>query len=454
MKITNLEYIENKYNVELIKFRGKPVWPILRVYIGSKLMLNKKIIVFNMRNLLKFLLSFSRGFFNLFFTNSEYLAFTETNKRFFLNGKYYDRLLDPIAEELDMLVIETPLFTHYPRKTICTKKLSSSVPLIFMREIISFFILTKKIESEDLLITIFKELNISINYRKIIRRVFAEEILMRYFFKLKKIKGVFVVVSYTKPGIIMACKKLSIPVIELQHGVISKAHYAYNVTKKIDDTFYPNYLFTYGELEKCVFNEHNHFIKKENVFPVGNFLIDYYRSSFQNHSEFEEKTKGYDLTVSVTGQIAFDHLLAPFLLDLAKVNQNVAFIFIPRTDNYFLVNNLPIPQNLIFINTLNTYDIIRRSDFHATITSTCSIEALSMGVPNIFINLNDLSIKYYSNLKNYKYCYFINSVDEFNNIISNYTKIGRDLIIKEYHFLTVNNYKYNCLNAINKIFLN
>lgn len=444
--------IEKKYNVELIKFRGKPVWPILRIYIASKLILNKERVVIRKRNVFKLLLSLPRGILSLFFTNSKFIAFSDTDRRVYLNGKYYDRLVDPIAEELDMLVIETPLFTHYSRKTTYTKELASRLPLTIIREIFSFFISSKKIESEDILIAILKELNISINYKKIIRNTFAEEILMRYYFKIKKIKGVFVVVSYTKPGIIMACKKLNIPVIELQHGIINESHYAYNVTKKIDESFYPDYLLTYGEVEKTVFNkEGNHFINIENVIPIGNFLIDFYRYTSFNPSEFEEKTKGYDLTVSVTGQVAFDHLLAPFLLNLAKDNENIAFIFIPRNENYFLVNNIPIPKNLIFISALNTYDIIRRSDFHATITSTCSIEALSMGVPNIFININNWSIKYYENLKKYKYNYFINDVNEFCTIISNYSKIDKNSIIKEYSFFITSNYKFNLLNAINKI---
>lgn len=451
--MTNFVEIEKKYNVELIKFRGIPVWPILRIYIASKLILNKDRIVIRKRNFLKLLLSFPRGILNLFFTNSKFIAFSDTDRRVYLNGKYFDRLVDPIAEELDMLVIETPLFSHYSRKNTYTKKLSSRLPLTFIREILAFFIPSNKIESEDILLSILKELNISINYKKIIKNTFAEEILMRYYLNFKKIKGVFVVVSYTKPGIIIACKKLNIPVIELQHGIINESHYAYNVSKKINEFFYPDYLLTYGEAEKNIFNkENNHFIKKENVIPIGNFLIDFYRYSPLNLSDFEKKTAGYDLTVSVTGQVAFDHLLAPFLLNLANANKNIVFIFIPRGDNYFLVNNISTPENLIFINTLNTYDIIRRSDFHATITSTCSIEALSMGVPNIFINLNNWSIKYYENLKKFKYNYFINNINEFNAIISNYYKINRNLIINEYSFFIINNYKYNLLNIINKIF--
>jgi hypothetical protein len=129
-------------------------------------------------------------------------------------------------------------------------------------------------------------------------------------------------------------------------------------------------------------------------------LIDFYRNTPIEETEFEYKTREFKFSVAVTGQVAFDNLLIPFLIELANVNEKVAFIFIPRGQIFLYTNSIPIPKKYIFIRSLNTYDIIRRANFHATITSTCAIEALALGKPNIFININGWSYTYYEHLKN------------------------------------------------------
>lgn len=446
--MNNIFDIEKKYNVKSIKYNGICIWPIIRVYIAAKIVFNKERITINKKNILSLILSFTRGFKNLIFTKAKYLAFSDTDRRVFINGKYFDRLVDPIADELKILIIETPLYNHYPSTKTFSNELASSLPFKLLVEIISWFTKVKKIESEDTLVSILGELEFSINYKKLIKRTFAEELIMKNYFKLKKIKGVFVVVSYTKPGIIFACKKLGIPVIELQHGVINDYHYAYNIKDYYGNVFYPDYLYTYSENEKKVFLKDNYFIKSDNVIPIGNYLIDIYRKENLYLTELEEKTKGFDLLVAISGQISFDYLLVPFLLKLANLNKNIAFIFIPRADNYFIKNTIPIPPNIFFINSLNTYEIIRRVNIHASIASTCSLEALALGIPNIFINLNDLSIKFFKYLEKYKYNYFIQNIKEFNQIIKDFKRVEKNKVINEYNFLFNNNYKQSLSKAL------
>jgi len=443
--------IENQYNVESIKFNGIEAWPILRIYIASKLVLNKNRVKINKANIFLLTKSFFRGFHNILFFRNGYVAFSDTDRRVLIDGYYYDRLIDPLGEKLKLLVIETPLYTHYPKNKCKSKYLTSRLPFVLLEEIISFFIILK-IENEYLLKHIISQTNTGIEYKKILKKVIAQSILMSLYIKVKKIKGVFLVVSYTKAGIIIACKKNNIPAVELQHGVINSSHYAYNINKKFSDVFFPDYILTYGNIEKDVLEaDGNYFIKKGNIIPVGNYLIDFYRKTNFKLSEFEIKTKNFKLTIAVTGQTSFDKYLIPFILEVSLILKEVAFVYIPRGKNYFTENYYDIPHNILFINSLNTYDIIRRSSLHCTITSTCGLEALCMGIPNIFINIDGWSKKYYSFLESYPFNYFANSIDEFVNITKNIPLHTRNEVYSAYSGIIKDNYLNNLKDFLKKI---
>jgi hypothetical protein len=55
------------------------------------------------------------------------------------------------------------------------------------------------------------------------------------------------VVSYGKETFIEVCKERDIPVIELQHGIISQYHYGYSFPGFRTKQAFPDHLFTFGE---------------------------------------------------------------------------------------------------------------------------------------------------------------------------------------------------------------
>jgi hypothetical protein len=57
----------------------------------------------------------------------------------------------------------------------------------------------------------------------------------------------FVVVGYGKEPFIEACKQESVPVVELQHGIINKYHYAYSYPEDRNKSVFPDYIFTFGK---------------------------------------------------------------------------------------------------------------------------------------------------------------------------------------------------------------
>lgn len=58
---------------------------------------------------------------------------------------------------------------------------------------------------------------------------------------------VVIVVSYSDETLIEACKERDIPVAELQHGVIHRAHFGYSYRGERTKEMFPDYLLTFGD---------------------------------------------------------------------------------------------------------------------------------------------------------------------------------------------------------------
>jgi hypothetical protein len=89
----------------------------------------------------------------------------------------------------------------------------------------------------------------------------------QYYRILKKInpKILFMICGYGKESAIKAAKDLHIPVIEIQHGVLSKLHMGYHFPNKKKEMF-SNYLFTFGP----AWAKMAHFpIPQHKIIPIG-----------------------------------------------------------------------------------------------------------------------------------------------------------------------------------------
>ena len=79
----------------------------------------------------------------------------------------------------------------------------------------------------------------------------------------------------------------------------------------------------------------------------------------------------------------------------------------------------------------NFYELTMLADFHATVYSTCAIEAPSLGVQNILINIDGLSKRFYGNiLSDRRVTRFVDTPQEFVSIANDFEKLDRDTIVK------------------------
>ena len=448
-----LKEIECENAVETLEFKGQKVWPYLRIYIAAKLIHDKDSQVINSTVLKSFFRSFFYGFFRLF-KSYDYFYFTSNDQRKKTGDFYTDKGIDTIATLLkNGLVFESPTLNHFNKNKIPTENVVSKFILHFLVLIYTkLFVRKYKLDNQLVLNTILSKYQISLNYREIIIRNWSQYNVMKFLLRFYKPKAVFIVCYYTNMGYIKALKEKNIKVIEVQHGVINKSHEAYNVFKEIDNSFYPDFLLSFGSVEKEIFQDNNFFVKPENVYTVGHFYLDYVVNNYQPNKRLEDITKDFKKTIAITSQ---NHLvevkLIDFIIKSANLDQDILFLFIPRTVGK-TEGQYGFPNNVIIVDWLNCYEIMAQSDFHSTVFSSCAIESPSIGVQNIMINIDNLSVTHFGEvLFDDKITRYVNKPEEYIDTIYSFEKLNKKEIINSNGYIIMPNYSQNISETLNSI---
>jgi len=208
----------------------------------------------------------------------EFLFFGHPRRKLEDDGYWWDLYCDPVHErnELDYVHVENSykLSHRQPAKTgniryndfiqytgTIQRKLGIGQPKI-PDSVISHL---REAESE-----IKHCFNSDINLVETVRQALhvRNTTLPLYEYLLKRLDPTVVVdvVSYFDETFIEACKRMDIPVVELQHGVIYDHHFGYSYPEDGTKKYFPDYLLTFGEF----WGEHTNFpISDDHVIPVG-----------------------------------------------------------------------------------------------------------------------------------------------------------------------------------------
>ncbi len=453
-----IKEIETKYNVSSISVNDIQVWPFLRISYNYQYNISYRFNVLT-NNSNKIKTTFSKlkrvrnifyGFWNLF-KKYDYTVFSDTFEKRFVNDKYIDKIAESLIYELGekrVLLIENPINgLHFNRSEISIKNIISlDIFYIFCNK----YFLRKKvcINNEAILEEINKKYGLNINYHRIIVQFIFYNYLFKLFYKIYKPKAIFINCYYSliHQAAIYAAKNMGIKTIELQHGIISDNHHAYNVFTDLDKSFFPDYLLTFGDYVKNIFDERNYFIKRENVLSIGSMYIDYinneYKSSKESIRVFNNIRRKYKKIIAISSQWTIENKLIRFLKKSALLSKDILYIFVPRdiNKNY---SNVNFPENIIMLKNLDVYQIIKETNFHATVNSTCALEAPAIGVPNILININNLAKISYSNLlTNRDITRFVDTEEEFvDTILTWHTKTKKEIMSLHSDFYKQNHKK-------------
>ena len=449
--------VETRYDVKSIKVNDLEVWPFLRVLYAcayaEKHDFKSEGKKFSLWAKIKIVKNIFYGFPNLF-KKYDYFVFSGGLSRVKMYDKLWDKYCDGIYEyyKPKILFIEDGVASgHYKRNQIFTRSIVSSNLIYLLGNL--FFLKRVYIENEQVLKNIEEEFKLKLNYKKKIKKFLQYVRILNLFLKIYKPKRIFLSCYYSPmhQALIYTAHQHNIKVIELQHGIINNQHLAYNVFTKLDESFFPDYLFAFGEYVENVFGKSNYFIKKEKVIPVGSMYIDYINNEYQPLPEttkrFSEYRKKYKKIVAVSFQGALEDKLIDFLKKSASLNGEILYIVVPRDLNKDYSRS-GFPVNITILKKLNVYQTIKEADFHSTLYSTCALEAPALGTPNILINIDDFARRNYFNLlTNRNITKFVDNPEQFVDLILNWqTKPKEEIRTLHNKF-----YKQNCQENLKQV---
>ncbi len=433
LKEYTLEFLQFEEELGLFKKRidGIRFWELARTEIFLKLfehVADSVTLVDSRFNVLSKLLFYFRSLFNLrknpFFSKQKDILFSGGQRRVLdEDGKWWDIHIDPIIEPLgrSFMSLEYPAkLKHYkPTKTSTLHHFDILITLGFLRRM---FGLTKvKITNDDsqLLLQIKEEIRrrfgIDFNVKRIvIERLQERQSLLPLCIQLLKHikpKIVVIITHYARKSLVEACKILKIPVVELQHGVISSYHPGYSFPKSaFNSVIYPDYLLVFGNYWK---NFAKFPIASENVIPVGYPYLE--RKLHQYHKVKRKKQ------IVFISQGALGISISKIALELSKIpdfEYDIIYKLHPyEIDDWELRYPWLVEANVQVIDSRNTalYKYLGESIAQVGLGSTAIYEGLAFGLKTFLVDAP--GIEYFEPLFNTDFVYKVSSSNEIVELL-------------------------------------
>lgn len=380
-----------------ITVNGIPIWPYLRkVWHSDWLAESQGLPVRSKWAALKQLRYVFYGLLNIL-KPASVICFTDATLRKPLYGKYVDKNFEGIVEhfgEDTVLLVERlshEAVSHKPlsqckSKRICSYSLFLALAALLPKS-------TLKIEHQESLEKVSKKEGVRVSHSYLFKNFYAQYRVAKWFLNWKKPHTVFVNCYYGKSAVIRAAKELGIQVVETQHGLIRDQDSSYFSSVQLDASLLPDKILTFGTQDVAVLSHKGAIVPSESCIPFGSYMIEA-MSAADTVAELNQFTQRFQRTVAISGQEGeFEKEAVALVNEAAKRNPNLGFIYVPRMidmEKPFYV----FEENVWLCTTYNVYDVIRHCDCHATVYSTCALEAGSLGKPTVFMNCRGLSESY------------------------------------------------------------
>jgi len=436
MKVSTLktifEEIYNKIDTNNILFHGICIWPLIKMSLNSKLINISTTIQVSAEDLVYRILirsgEFFRGFYRFLlvkikytknldqFSPTSYLFFTfSAAKRINIDNYFYDVFCDPIIDELgEKKCKKIEISNDYDFRFPGFYKSIPIQPIITLYYFISFILLPfYKIPSSSKLQ--LRALNSLLNSKRLYNHI-PNLIILKYhsiiilflskYFERILVKTqpklVFIISYYGLVGmsLVLACKKMKIKAIEIQHGYIGELHPAYSFWSKSPDFGYDLIPLSFGvwsESEKVQIYKWLSKCKSEtNVFIVGNLMIEKFKknnspivSKIDKIVQSEIKDKNL---INVLVSLQWDRYLPKLYKELfTSDNPNIRWWIrlhpsTPESERKYIDSFLTSLQSNFEVrlaNSLPLYGLLRNVDVHLTELSTVVIEAEEFGLKSI-----------------------------------------------------------------------
>ncbi len=289
-----------------------------------------------------------------------------------------------------------------------------------------------------------KEVNIDFFQYFFKRTRVMERIFNRY-----KPKLLFVS-CYTYFPEIYAAKKCGIKTVELQHGVINPAHDSYYSPLEISNFCIADNLFTFGE--GSVIKNEQFVHKKSKIYPIGNFYLELLKQNKVNESIIKHKFSVNRYNVVVPTDYTSELDLLDFIMPIAKINKDVFFHIIPREqmqkDTDLKISKF---ENIAILSNMPFQEAVKYCNANVSTDSTCCLESLFFGKPNILYNIDNKAYKMFGDRLDSNYSLFITSPNEFRKSFMSVLAFEENEIINSQISNFRLGYLKNVLDAISDV---
>jgi hypothetical protein len=397
---TRIHKMEEKNNLLKYKVEDWCIWPILRFTVGCS-MEDMPLAKRDEISLIGLLLLAIRDIGDLTLLRSArtvvktYTSGLVEREGGLYKDVWFDDLLLGIGDYLKIEAINNPIFISRRKAALIKSKLTTTLLDLIAAALarISGPRYISKI-ANSLSFCIRNELGLDVFtprlVKKRLRNFYWRKKIFTYL--LKCVHPEYLLVA--DPGehaLIAAAKELKIKVVELQHGLINRYHYAYswqaNAMKHRPWMPIPDRLFLHGEYTKQELDTNGFW--RDKICVVGSLRMDQYRQCRVTKEKKQActlvfTTQGIDVGKTTSFMIEFLELIKERLefrlyiklhpvYETSKTQYENAF----QTDSRVKV--------LLGIEEPSTYDLLTLADFHLSVSSTCHYDALGLGVPTVIL---------------------------------------------------------------------
>lgn len=230
--------------------------------------------------------------------------------------------------------------------------------------------------------------------RRYLKRFLSYRAAWRLLFRAVRIERLIVNCYYGlgHQAAVAAAHDLGIWVDEVQHGLITPSHLSYNAGAPLDRYALPDRLLAFGGSALSA----NYLGGPEPIVLVGSWYLTSMGargSSGDPDSQVGALRVRYDRVVVVSGQWSVQDELLAFLRAAAWLDAGIAYLYVPRSWNGLDASRFG--GNLFLASDgSDVYRCMAECDVHATVYSTCALEALALGKPDVLIDLGGLAARY------------------------------------------------------------
>lgn len=339
------------------------------------------------------------------------------------DGFWWDIHVDPIIDYLDLpyMSLEYPIdLEHYgPPRTENLYHFDLLLTLGFLRSKLG---LTKiRIPQDEIEFLsrvrseIERRLGFDIDIPKIVtNRIHEHRALLPLCLRLLKHiepRLVVMVTSYARKSLLEACKRLRIPAVELQHGVISPYHPGYSFPEAArGKTCFPDYLLVFGEYWRDIAN---YPIDNDRIISVG---YPYLERKIEQYAQQRRKKQ---IVFISQGRIGVP--ISKFAVELSRVpdlDYKIVYKLHPR-ETAGWKNRYPwlLNTDIEVIDTLGTdlYRLLGESMVQVGVSSTAIYEGIAYGLETYLLDV--LGVEYFDPLIRTKLVHKVSSAEEMIELL-------------------------------------